>query len=227
MRAKDIMTTNVATASSGNSVRRAVQIMLEHGVSGLPVIDDDARLVGIISEGDLLRRSELGSSEYAAAMRAASAEEQDRDFAKGYGGNVADVMTTNVVTVAEDAPLGRVAALMEEHGIKRVPVMRKGRLVGIVSRADLLRAIATAKLDDAVVEDTAIRQEILARLCEITGVDQIALGVTVSDGIVHLWGIVDNESERDAARVAAEGVSGTKGVYDHLRVVPGVGGKAT
>ena len=129
-------------------------------------------------------------------------------------------MTTNVVTVAEDAPLGRVAALMEEHGIKRVPVMRKGSLVGIVSRADLLRAIATAKLDDAAVEDTAIRQEILARLCESTGMMEAALGVTVSDGMVHLWGIVNSESERDAARVAAESVSGTKGVYDHLRVVP-------
>ena len=153
-------------------------------------------------------------------MRAASAEEQDRDFVKSYGGNVADVMTTNVVTVTEDAPLGRVAALMEEHGIKRVPVMRKGSLVGIVSRADLLRAIATAKLDDAAVEDTAIRQEILARLCESTGMMEAALGVTVSDGMVHLWGIVNSESERDAARVAAESVSGTKEVYDHLRVVP-------
>lgn len=227
MRVKDIMTTKVATASWGNSVRRAVQIMLEHGVSGLPVIDDDARLVGIISEGDLLRRSELGSGEYAAAIRAASAEKQDRDFVKAYSGNVADVMTTNVVTVGEDAPLGRVAALMEEHGIKRVPVMHNGKLVGIVSRADLLRAIATAKVDDAAVGDTAIRQDILARLCESTGVEGAALGVTVSDGIVHLWGIVSSESERYAARVAAESVSGTKGVYDHLRVVPGVGGKTT
>jgi CBS domain-containing protein len=226
MRAKDIMTTKVATVSLGSSIRRAVQIMLEHGVSGLPVIDD-ARLVGIISEGDLLRRSELGSSEYAAAIRAASAEKQDRDFVRAYGWNVADVMTTNVVTVGEDAPLGHVAALMEEHGIKRVPVMHNGRLVGIVSRADLLRAIATAKVDDTAVGDTAIRQDILARLCESTRVKEAALGVTVSDGIVHLWGIVNSDSERYAARVAAESVSGTKEVHDHLRVVPGLSGKTT
>jgi CBS domain-containing protein len=226
MYAKDIMTTTVATASSGSSVRQAVRIMLERGVSGLPVIDNDARLVGIVSEGDLLRRTELGNSEYAAAIGPASAK-QDRNFAKAQTGNVADIMTTSVVTVAEDAPLGRVAALMEEHGIKRVPVMRKGKLVGIVSRADLLRAIATAKFDDTEDKDTAIRQEIVARLCEVTGVDQIALGVTVSDGIVHLWGIVDSERDRDAAVVTVESVSGTKGVYDHLRVVPGIRGKIT
>ena len=135
-------------------------------------------------------------------------------------------MTTNVVTVAEDAPLARVAALMEEHGIKRVPVMRKRSLRRHRQPGDLLRAIATAKLDDAAAQDSAIRQEILARLCESTGMMEAALGVTVSDGMVHLWGIVNSESERDAARVAAEGVSGARAVYDHLRVVP-VAGKAT
>jgi len=226
MHAKDVMTTNVATASSGSSVRQAVRLMLEKGVSGLPVINNDARLVGIISEGDLLRRTELGNSEYATAIGPAAAK-LDRDFAKAHSGNVAEVMTANPVTVAEDAPLGRVAALMEEHGIKRVPVMRKGKLVGIVSRADILRAIATARIDDTEDQDTAIRQAILARLCDITGVDQIALGVTVSDGIVHLWGIVDSEADRDAAVAAAESVSGTKGVYDHLRVVSDLRSKIT
>jgi len=160
MHAKDVMTTNVATVSSGSSVRQAVRIMLEKRCQ-LPVIDNDAHLVGIISEGDLLRRTELGNSEYEAAIGPAGAK-LDRDFAKAHSGNVAEFMTTNIVTVAEDAPLGRVAALMEEHVIKRVPVMRKGKLVGIVSRADLLRAIATAKIDDTEEEDTATRREILA-----------------------------------------------------------------
>ena len=221
MRAKDIMATKVITVTPGNSVKRATQIMLDQGVSGLPVIDDRADLVGIITEGDLLRRVELETRRFAAsAQAAASTEKRARAYVKSQSWNVGDVMNTSVVTVDEDTPIGRVAALMEEHGIKRLPVTREGKLVGIVSRRDLLRAIVTAKLDDAAPGDAAIRRSILVRLNENTGLEDARLSVTVSSGVVHLWGTVASEIERDAARVAAESVRGVAGVIDHLRVVP-------
>jgi CBS domain-containing protein len=125
MRAKDIMATKVITVTPGNSVKHATQIMLDQGISGLPVIDDRADLVGIMTEGDLLRRVELETGRFTASVQAASStEERARAYVKSQSWNVGDVMNTSVVTVDEDAPIGRVAALMEEHGIKRVPVTR-------------------------------------------------------------------------------------------------------
>lgn len=222
MRAKDVMTTKLTTVSPGNSVKRAAQTMLDCGVSGLPVVDDNAHLVGIISEGDLLSRTELDSGRFAAGDQgAAFAEQRARAYVKSHSWNVGDVMTPSVVAVDEDTPIGRVAALMEEHGIKRVPVTHEGKLVGIVSRRDLVRAIVAAKFSDVAPGDSAIRRSILVRLGENTGLEAARLSVSVANGVVHLWGIVGSEIERHAARVVAEGVSGVAGLVDHLRVVPG------
>lgn len=222
MRAKDVMTTKLITVTPGNSVKRAAQAMLDYGISGLPVIDDNAHLVGIISEGDLLSRTELNTGRFAAGDQAAAfAEQRARAYVKSHSWNVGDVMTPSVVTVDENTPIGRVAALMEEHRIKRVPVTHEGKLVGIVSRRDLMRAIVTAKLSDVAPGDSAIGRSILVRLGENTGLEVGRLSVTVANGMVHLWGIVGSEIERQAAHVVAEGVGGVAGVVDHLRVVPG------
>jgi CBS domain-containing protein len=226
MRAKDIMTTKVVAVSPRNSVRHAVQIMLDHGVSGLPVIDDGGHLVGLISEGDLLRRAELNTSTFPAQVRPGkSAEQRERTYVKNHSWSIGDVMTTVVVTIDEDMPVGGVAALMDKHGIKRVAVTRGVRLVGIVSRRDLLRAIVTAKLDDSAPGDAAIRRTILAQLGDDTGLEDAQLSVTVLNGVVHLWGVVGSESERDAARVVAEGVRGVAGITDHLGILLDAGGK--
>lgn len=221
MLAKDIMTSQVVTAMPETSIRHAVEIMLERGVSGLPVVDDTGSLVGIITEGDLLERGELGALLYLpSSRRPKRSDALARAFVKGHSWKVGDVMARNVISAEENTPLGRVAALMIERHIKRVPVVRDGRLVGMVSRSDLLRGILSVENDSTAPGDAAIRRSILTRLDEIGAGTCARLAVVVSDGIVRLEGSVGSESEREAARVVAEGVNGVAGVVDHLQVEP-------
>lgn len=215
MNAKDIMTTPVVAVSPQHSVRHAAQIMLERRISGLPVVDDEGRLVGMISEGDMLPRMELAGH----ASGRTGSRQHAGDYIRSHSWRVGDLMTTNVISVDEEAPLCRMAALMEERHVKRLPVMRNGALTGIVSRADLLRAIAVAKVEAPIRGDEAIRRSVLARFGDVHELDGFSLGVIVSEGIVHLWGDVDSEAARRAANVVAECVRGAVGVVDHLRVI--------
>ncbi len=217
MKAKDVMAVDVVSVSPDHSVRHAARIMLDHRISGLPVIDDDGRLVGIVTEGDLMRRSELGAQALPPVDRQFSTEENNAGaYVKSHSWKVADVMTIDPVNVEEEAPLSRIAALMTERGIKRIPVMAGQHLVGIVSRADLLRVLMTAKLDTTAPGDDAIRRSILTRLREDAGINGDELTLTVADGMVHVSGAVSSQSKRDAVRVVAEGVRGVKGVIDNL-----------
>lgn len=217
MNATDIMTMKVVTVSPETSVRHAARIMSDRRVSGLPVLNDEHQLAGIVTEGDLLRRAELGISRE--GRRDLPADQRARAYVKSHGWSVGDIMSKELVTISEDTPVAKVAALMEEHGFKRLPVVRGGRLVGIVSRADLMRVIATARLDATAAGDDAIRRSVLTRLREDVGLDSNRVAVTVFDGMVHLWGSVEFEAERDAARVAAEIVRGVSGVDVHIRVL--------
>ncbi|MGO4837873.1 CBS domain-containing protein [Rhizobiaceae sp. 2RAB30] len=217
MKAKDVMTAKVVTVSPDHSIRHAAKIMMDNGVSGLPVVDDAQRLVGVISEGDMLRRTELGLGGMVATPgEEADREQKARSYVKAHSWRVSDVMTPDPVVVDEETSLARIAALMGEREIKRVPVLRNGALVGIVTRADLLYAIATAKLPDTTRGDEAIRRSILARFDENTGLKDLNISVTVAGGMVHLWGEVDTEECRQAARVVAEGVRGVEGVVEHF-----------
>ena len=217
MKAKDVMTVDVVSVSPDHSVRNAARIMLDHRISGLPVIDDAGRVVGIITEGDLMRRSELGAQALASVDRQFSTEENHaRAYVKSHSWKVADVMTSDPAKVDEETPLPRIAALMVERGIKRVPVMKEEHLVGIVSRTDLLRILITATFDATAPGDDAIRRSILTRLREDAGIKGGELDLTVADGLVHVSGAVSSQSERDAVRVVAEGVRGVKGFFDHL-----------
>lgn len=217
MRVKDIMTTIVVKISPDNSVRQAAKVMLDNHVSGIPVVDDDGHLLGIISEGDLIRRTELGCG--AAAPRAEMAipaEERAKAYVKRSSWKVGDVMTRDPVTIDEDASPTLAANLMQERGIKRIPVTRAGELVGIVSRADLLQMILTAKQDQTAAGDDAIQRSITIRLGENTGLEGLGVKVTVDDGIVHLWGNVETLECRRAARIVAESVRGVRGVVEHF-----------
>ncbi|MDK4741530.1 CBS domain-containing protein [Rhizobium sp. CNPSo 3464] len=214
MLVRDVMKVRIIKVSPDNSVKQAAELMLANHVSGIPVIDDEGQLVGLITEGDLLRRSELGHRTM--ADESLSPEEKARTYIKSNAWKVADVMSRNPVSIGEDTPLARVANLMEEHGIKRLPVTRAGAVVGIVSRADLLQAIIFAKPDETAPGDEAIRRSILIRLNENTGLEGQDLTVTVANGVVHLWGNVSTEECRKAARVAAESVRGVAGVVDHF-----------
>lgn len=223
MLAKELMTTDVITVRSDASIKDVAQILLSHRISALPVTDDDGNLIGIVSEGDLLRRSETGTERKHSWWldMLASPEERAREYIKTHATLVRDVMTKKLITVKEDTPISDIATVLEERRIKRVPVVRDGHVVGIVSRADLLRGLATAKLEQTTAPgDDAMRAAVVKRLRDEAGVRDWLLNVTVSDGVVHLWGGVRSDDERRAAQIAAESTSGVKAVEDHLTVVP-------
>lgn len=221
MRARDIMTTSVVTVSPETDIAEAVKLMLERQISGVPVIDDSGRLIGILTEGDLMRRAELVTGRQSWWINPISSPEQEaKAYVKAHGLKVKDVMTKEVVTINEQEPLDRIAMVFEERGIKRTPVMRSGKVVGIVSRANLLRSLVVQKINDFPPSDSKIRSAILATAAEDAAIRVVLVDVTVDDGVVHLWGNTASEAERDAFRVVAENTMGVKEVQNHIRVLP-------
>jgi CBS domain-containing protein len=221
MRARDVMTSEVVTITPETSVAEAAKLMLDRRISGVPVIDGAGQLVGILSEGDLMRRAELATqSRPWWAGLASSAEARAEAYIKAHGLTVGEVMTKDVVTVVENEPLDGIAMLFETRGIKRAPVLREGKLVGIVSRANLLQGLATGQTGETGPSDNAIRSAIKATAEEDAGVRATLVDVTVAHGVVHLWGNVASEAEREALRVVAENTEGVRQVHDHLRILP-------
>ncbi|MEJ1159315.1 CBS domain-containing protein [Prosthecomicrobium sp. N25] len=224
MKAKDVMTTGVVTVKPDTSVSAIATLLLERHISAVPVVDDLGTLLGIVSEGDLIRRAETGTdrkpSWWLELLR--TPEDKALAYVKSHGRRADEVMTRDVVTVEEDTSLRDIARLLEERRIKRVPVVKGGHLVGIVSRADLLRGLVTAQqAAEASADDEGIRRSILERVRSDAGVVDTLLNVTVAAGIVHLWGSVDTPGERRAVHVVAENTPGVKEVVDHLRVLRG------
>lgn len=218
MRAHQIMTKPVITVTPETTIVEAAKIMLGRHVSGLPVLDGD-ELVGIVSEGDFIRRSEIGTGRRRARWlqfllgpgRSAG------DFVREHGRKIAEVMTRSPVTVTEDTSLEEIADLMEKRNIRRLPVLREGHIVGMITRANLLQAIASLAHDvpDPTADDDHIRRRILAAMDKADWCPS-GLNVIVRDGIVHLSGVITEERARQAAIVAAENVEGVKRVRDHL-----------
>lgn len=222
MKAKDIMTTGVVAVRTDTKVPEIAKLLLDRRISAVPVLDHDGRLVGLVSEGDLMHRAEAAGPRRRPwwISMLTTPEEAAFDYVKTKGTKAEDVMTRNVFTVDEDTEVARIAQLLEEKHIKRVPVVKNDMVVGIVSRADLLRGVAMAKPDDTGPGDQAIREAVLERLHREAGIRDSFVSVTVSNGIVHLWGAVRTEIERRAAKVAAETVNGVTSVDDHLSVLP-------
>ena len=219
MQAREIMTADVISVSPESSVRHIAQIMLRHRISAVPVIDDDQKLVGIVSEGDLITRPEIGAKRTSWWLGLLDCSEVAAlEYVKSHGKQAQDVMTTDVITIDEDMPIARIATLIDEGRIKRVPVLKHGRVVGIVSRADLIRAVATASEDQTAPGDEALRLAVVTRLREDVGWPCKELRVTVSDGIVHLWGSVPFGPAKQAACAAAWTAHGIKGLMDHSQV---------
>lgn len=223
MQAQDVMTTWVATIHADATVQGAAKLMLERRVSALPVMDRKDRVIGIVSEGDLVRRTELGTEAARSWWLWAFAEGSARDYAKTHGASVRDVMTSPAVSVRRTTSLQEIARLLEKHRIKRVPVLDAGRLVGIVSRADLVRRLAAAPARPAtparLASDRALRREVLKEVRR-AGLDLLYVNVTVEHRIVHLWGGTRSHSEQKALRVAARRIEGVRKVEDHTSVIP-------
>jgi CBS domain-containing protein len=219
MRAHQIMTKKVITVDTGTSIVDAAKIMLENHVSGLPVIDEKGNLVGVISQGDFIRRAEIGTQrkrgrwlKFLLGPGAVAS-----DFVRESGHKVGEIMTLDPCTVTESATLEDVVQLMEHNNVKRLPVMRGDQLVGIVTRSNLLQAVAelAREVPDPTADDDHIRHHIIASI-EKADWGPFGLGVIVRNGNVHLSGIITNERSRQAAIVAAENVSGVTKVHDHL-----------
>lgn len=220
MKAKDIMTPDVVSVEPDADLLRAIRLMLQNRISGLPVVDNAGHLVGIVTEGDLLRRVETGTErkrphwlEFLIGPGRLADE-----YVRTHGFKVEQVMTPEPVTVSEDASVDEVVDLMERRRIKRVPVVRGGRMVGIVSRANLMHALASLALTAApsTPDDEDIRQRILAHLRSQSWAPVGAMNVVVRDGVVGLWGTITDERERQALIVAAENTPGVRRVLDHL-----------
>ena len=224
MRAKDVMTSPVVTAGPQTTVPEIAKLLIERRISALPVVDQGERVIGIVSEGDLMRRVENTDERHRSWwLRLFSDPVTDAaDFVKTHGRRAADVMTREVVTVGEDTPLHEIAALLEERRIKRVPVVRDGRVVGIVSRANLLHGLAARPADTPVpsADDEVIRSRILTTLREEVGGMTHFVNVVVNDGVVDLWGATDSSEVAQAVRVAAENTPGAREVRHHVTVLP-------
>lgn len=220
MNVADVMTREVVTVGPKATVPEIARLMLEHHLSGVPVAEDGT-LLGIVSERDLMRRGEIGTAPAHSRWAAFFASEQQdaARFVHTHGRTAADVMTSKVVTVTPRTPLGAAADLLDRHRVKRLPVVENGKLVGIVARADLLRALAGAltKPAAATTSDTALRDAVLAALRSQPWGRMATRGtVMVEAGTVHLWGTVMDEAERRACVIAAEAVPGVKSVEDHM-----------
>ncbi|WP_457091863.1 CBS domain-containing protein [Microvirga sp. P5_D2] len=217
--AADVMTTTVVTVSPETPITEVARLLHERGISGVPVQEADGKVVGIVSEGDLIGHAgAIGEQRRSWWLRLLTGEDAlARDYVKTHGRTVKDVMTPRVITVPETASLADIARLMERHGIKRVPVVRDDRLVGIVSRGNLLQALAATDISkDVNANDRAIRERLTAELKAQPWASTLTRNIVVEKGTVHLFGFVRSEEERRALRIAAENVPGVTTVEDHL-----------
>jgi CBS domain-containing protein len=218
MKAADIMVRDVVTVKPDDDVGAAIQLLAQHDVSALPVVDDGGHVIGIISEADLVHRVEIGTERHRAwwleAVTPAAALASE--FAKSHGRAVHEVMSTEVVSTGEETPLAEIANLLEKHRIKRVPILRDGKLAGIVSRSNLIQALASSHLTAAAgaPSDRGIRLELLDRLAGQSWTDFGSRNVIVRDGVVHLWGLVGSPAEHEALLALAQETPGVKRVAD-------------
>jgi CBS domain-containing protein len=226
MKARDIMVTNVIAVGPEASVQQAAEILFKNRISALPVVDEDGELIGMISEGDLARRAELETDDrrswWLEIFARKSKERLAIEYVKSHARRVKDLMTRTVITARPGTSVRDIAALLEKNRIKRVPIVAKGRVVGIVSRANLVQALAGLREDSqpSAASDAAIRKRVMARLKSERWSRHALLNATVQDGTVTLWGIVDSRAEKEAARVAAEQVAGVRAVENNVIVQP-------
>jgi CBS-domain-containing membrane protein len=220
MKAKDVMTTTVISVQPDATILQAARQMLQHHISGLPVIDQSGEIVGILSEGDFLRRRETGTQrkrsrwlEFLMGPGRLAAE-----YAYSHGNKVAEVMTRDVHTVNEDTNIEDIVELMERRRIKRVPVLRKKNVVGMVTRSNLMHAmVSLARVEPkSAKDDASIREILLAEMQKESWAPAAMVNVVVRDGVVELWGVIIDERQRAGLKVAAENIPGVRAVKDHL-----------
>jgi CBS domain-containing protein len=222
MKAADVMGVNVVTAKPDWSVQQVAMVLLEKGIGGLPVVDKDGQVVGMVSESDLMRRADCGTGHrHSWWLRILMGRDGlAQEYIKEHGRKVADVMTRPVITAAPSTPLREIAELLERNKIKRVPIVSNGKLVGVVSRANVVQAVAACLRNENATNqtDATLRETILARLKDEPWAQTSLINVTVNQGTADLWGIAESEDQKNALRVAAEVTPGVKAVNNNLLV---------
>ena len=222
MKAADVMATKVITVRLDTPVATIAEVLLANRISAVPVVNDKDVLVGIVSEGDLIHRVEAGTERHRSwwLELLTGKETLAHEFVMSHARKAADVMTRPVISVQPDTPLGDIASLLEKHRIKRVPVASNGKIVGIVSRANLIQALVNLNRakSEASVDDLTLHSNILEQLRSKPWVDPSKISILVNNGSVELWGIVDSETEKNAIRVAVEVTPGVRQVANKLVV---------
>ncbi len=224
MKAKDVMTADVISVAPDTPVGEVAKLLVDHGISGAPVIEA-GKLLGIVSEGDLVHRAELGTESHRRRWFEVLVSDPARlakEYVHAHGRTARDVMTREVATINPETSLEEIANILEAKQIKRLPVVEKASVVGIVSRANLVRALAASppSAAQAPANDDAIQRQLRAALQAEEWSRTAYVSPIVTDGVVHLWGRVDTDAQRRAMELAAEAVPGVKRVENHLRVTP-------
>jgi CBS-domain-containing membrane protein len=220
MNASDVMVRDVVTVGPDEDVSNAVKLLVDHDISALPVIDSERRVIGVLSEADLIHRENIGTAKqrtwWLEAVTPASM--LALDYAKSHGRKVSELMSEHVISADENTSLTDLANILEKHRIKRVPILKHGKLIGIVSRANLIQALASAppKDESNQLADRGIREAILERLAEQPWTDFGERNVVVTNGVVHLWGLVSSPEEHKALLALAESVTGVREVSDEM-----------
>lgn len=222
MQAEDIMTRNIIQVPPDANVRDIAELMLAHAISAVPVVDLNGRLLGMVSEGDLMRRPETGTERRPSWWLSLIKDPHEKavEYIRSHGRVARDVMSGDLITTTADASLEEVAETLERNRIKRVPVLDDGALVGIVSRADLLRGLVAARARQTPTRDDAkIKAAVQKALSEVTNRPEL-ISVVVSGGVISLWGMVESDTEKRAVNLAANDAPGAKDVRDHINILP-------
>jgi CBS domain-containing protein len=225
MQARDIMTKDVVTAGADTTVSEIAALLVLHHISAVPVVAE-GQLLGIVSQTDLAHRSETGTERRRKWWLEVFADPDSmaREYVKSHGHKARDVMTRVVVSVPEDASLAEVADVLDSHRIRQVPVTSGGRLVGMISRADLVRALAEATITSSQPrpDNGTLQKAVWEQVKAQPWLKSAFVNLAVKDGVVELWGAVDSKEQRDALRVLVEGVNGVERVDDHVNLLPKV-----
>jgi CBS domain-containing protein len=222
MKAQEIMTRDVTTVRPDTSVHDIAALMVEKHISGVPVLTDDGAIIGMVSQSDLLHRAEVGTErKHKWWFRAfADSNALAREYAKAHGRKAHDIMSRYVVSVRDDAELRDVADILDSHRIKRVPVVREGRLVGIITRGDLVRALSQVQISKTVkkIDNAALHKALHSRIRTQSWINGSFINLTVNNGVVELWGFVDTADQHSALRALVEETDGVSRVDDKMSV---------
>ena len=221
MRVRDVMTKTVISVTPRTSVSEALDLMTRSHISGLPVIDDKGSLVGIVSEADFLRRSELGTEKsqghwLASIFLPGRAAEI---YARAHAKHVDQIMSADVATIEEDATLGSAVELMEKRRVKRLPVVAGNRVVGMIARADFVHALALfvrQPYEEEIVTDAEIKSHIEAEMQAQLWAPTACIDIVVNNGVVDLHGVLTDEREQNALHALVENVKGVRELHDHI-----------